>query len=195
MKFFLSILILIVSLQSWTKANDIREFQIEDMSIGDSLLNYFSKNTIENNAQEDQLPNDKYIIRSFWKHKNFEQYELVNIYHLKNDKKYIIAAITGLTTYDNDINQCFKQKDIVENQFNILFESAKKDMGQVEKLFDKTGNSIGYITEYTLKEGSVVQIACDNWSDAMRKNGYLDSLTVSLQTYELGQFILNEAYK
>ena len=46
MKFFLSILILIFCLQSWTKADDISDFQIEGMSIGDSALDYFSKEEI-----------------------------------------------------------------------------------------------------------------------------------------------------
>ena len=82
------------------------------MSIGDSLLDYFSKNTIENNAQEDQFPNDKYIIRSFWKLESFKKYELVNVMHLKNDKKYIIEGITGLVRYDNAINQCLKQRQV-----------------------------------------------------------------------------------
>ena len=44
---FLSVLILIFSLQSWTKADDISEFEIEGMSIGDSLLDYFSKDEIK----------------------------------------------------------------------------------------------------------------------------------------------------
>ena len=165
------------------------------MSVGDSLLDYFSKNTIENSAQEDQFPNDKYIIRSFWKLENFKKYELVNVMHLKNDKKFTIEGITGLVRYDNAINQCLKQKDIIENQFDAEFKSAKKDSGQVKKNFDKSGNSIGYVTEYTLKDRSVIQIACDDWSDEMSKNGYADSLTISMNTYQLGNFILNDAYK
>ena len=194
MRIFIALLVLIFSLQSWTKAEDIRELQIEGMSIGDSLLNYFSKNTIENNAQEDQLPNDKYYIRSFWKNEKFKQYELVNIYHLKNDKKYIIAGITGLVRYDNNINKCFKEKNIIEEQFDAEFKNAEKASGQLKKSFDKTGNSKGYVTEYTFKDGSIVQIACDDWSEEMSNNGYSDSLTISIQTYELGNFILNYAY-
>ena len=38
----LTILLIIFSFQSLTSANDISEFQIEDMSIGDNLLNYFT---------------------------------------------------------------------------------------------------------------------------------------------------------
>ena len=195
MRIFISILIIIFIFQSHIKADDISEFQIEGMSIGDSLLDYFSKNTIENNAQEDQLPNDKYIIRSFWKLENFKKYELVNVMHLKNDKKYIIEGITGLVRYDNAINQCLKQKDIIEIQFDAEFKNAKKVSGQLKKNFDKSGNSIGYVTEYTLKDGSVVQIACDDWSEEMSNNGYSDSLTVSMNSYDFGNFILNDAYK
>ena len=52
MRIFLSVLVLIFSLQSWTKADDIRDFQIEGMSIGDSLLDYFDKSIILNNKKD-----------------------------------------------------------------------------------------------------------------------------------------------
>jgi len=47
MRLFLSILILILNLQSWVKADDVSDFEIEGMSIGDSLLNYMTKKEIE----------------------------------------------------------------------------------------------------------------------------------------------------
>ena len=43
---FLLILILIISFQSWTKADDVRDFQIEGMSVSESLLNFFNKKKI-----------------------------------------------------------------------------------------------------------------------------------------------------
>ena len=46
-RIFLSVLILIFSLQSLSKADDVINFEIEGMSVGDSLLDYFSKNNIE----------------------------------------------------------------------------------------------------------------------------------------------------
>ena len=46
------LLIILINLQSWTKADDIRDFQIEGMSIGDSLLNYFSKENIISNTSK-----------------------------------------------------------------------------------------------------------------------------------------------
>ena len=47
MRVFIIVLFLIFNLQSWTKADDIRDFQIEGMSAGDSLLNYFSKKKLK----------------------------------------------------------------------------------------------------------------------------------------------------
>mgnify|MGYP000722043315 CR=1 FL=1 len=49
MRVFIIVLVLIFSLQSWTKADDIRDFQIEGMSIGDSLLDYFNEDEILKN--------------------------------------------------------------------------------------------------------------------------------------------------
>ena len=46
MKIFLSILILIFSQQSWTKADDISDFQIQGISLGDSVLNYYTEKQI-----------------------------------------------------------------------------------------------------------------------------------------------------
>ena len=43
----LLIIILTLSIQSLIKADDIRDFEIEGMSIGDSLLDYMSKSEIK----------------------------------------------------------------------------------------------------------------------------------------------------
>ena len=44
----LIIIFLTFSFHNITKADDIRDFEIEGMSIGDSLLDYFSENEIKN---------------------------------------------------------------------------------------------------------------------------------------------------
>ena len=48
MRVFIAVLVLIFSLQSWTNADDITDFQIEGISIGDSLLDYFSESEFKN---------------------------------------------------------------------------------------------------------------------------------------------------
>ena len=51
MRSFIIYLLIIFSLQSWTKADDIKDFDIDGVSIGESLLNYASKNLIESKSK------------------------------------------------------------------------------------------------------------------------------------------------
>ena len=46
MRVFLLVIFLIFSFQSWTKADDIRDFEIEGISVGDNALDHFSKKKI-----------------------------------------------------------------------------------------------------------------------------------------------------
>ena len=65
MKLFLSLLIFILSLQSWTKA-DISEFEIEGISIGDSLLNFLSEDEIKKKSSDTHYYKDnKYVYYFF----------------------------------------------------------------------------------------------------------------------------------
>ena len=47
------------SFQSWAKADDIRDFQIEGISLGDSLLDFYTKEEIDKS-----LPNVSYYPKS-----------------------------------------------------------------------------------------------------------------------------------
>ena len=63
MKRLLLILFLTFSFQSFTNAEDIRNFQIEGMSVGDSLLDYMTKNEIKKAEENSSLyPDEKYIV-------------------------------------------------------------------------------------------------------------------------------------
>ena len=84
MKRLLLILILTFSFQSLTKADDIRDFQIEGMSIGDSLLDYFSEKEISKFINYDDLPSDmKFRIAEVYSGKkiNMKQYDGMQFYY------------------------------------------------------------------------------------------------------------------
>ena len=78
MKFFLLALILIFNFQSLTKADDVRDFEIEGMSVGDSLHDHFSKKKISENytivsstlAATNKRPEVKIDWRVYTKNKN-----------------------------------------------------------------------------------------------------------------------------
>ena len=117
MKVFITVLILIFSLQSWTKADDIRDFQIEGMSVGDSLLDYYSKDKII-----DGKINDKYKSKKFYQiaieDNKFENYEEM-IFHLKaNDNNFIIHSMSG--TIAIEINKCLKKRNTKYNNIPMV---------------------------------------------------------------------------
>ena len=74
MKRLLLILILTLSFQSWSKADDIRDFEIEGMSIGDSLLDHFDEgdNYIEliNTYHENEINKKIEGVRNNYKAEN-----------------------------------------------------------------------------------------------------------------------------
>ena len=76
MRIFLSVLILIFSLQSWIKADEVNEFEIEGLSVGESLLKYLTKNEIHkiNNKNSAEYPNS-YFVSINYKFKNLELYD------------------------------------------------------------------------------------------------------------------------
>ena len=196
MKIFIVVLFFILSLHSLSKADNIRDFEIEGMSIGDSLLDYFSEDEIKQYKQETQYPgSDRFIILTINDHYSFKTYNSVQIDYKKNDSKYIIASLMGMLRFKDNIDDCYKQQKIIANEVDMLFPLAKKRDGKQTKTFDKTGESTSYLYEYHLSSGDVVQISCDDWSVKMNNKYNLnDHLGVSVMSKDLVNFLYDEAY-
>ena len=103
MKRLLLIIILTFSFQTLTKADNIRDFQIEGMSIGDSLLEFFNEKNI--NKDKAFYKSNKFYQVSI-DDKKFNQYESVNFQLKNNDNKYIIQSLSGVI--EQDIKKCLK---------------------------------------------------------------------------------------
>ena len=55
MRALIIFLVLVFNLQSWTKADDIKDFEIEGMTVGESLLNYFDESLIEKEINNHEI--------------------------------------------------------------------------------------------------------------------------------------------
>ena len=119
MKKFLAILVLGLFLITPSWADDIRDFQIEGMSIGDSLLDYFSEEKIKQNERKTTYKNKKFVKYGFVE-STFNTYESLKIYLKTNDKKYIVKSISGLFIIDN-INECLEKRDSIAKEIDFLF--------------------------------------------------------------------------
>ena len=127
MRVFITILILIFSLQSITKAGDISDFEIEGMSIGDSALDYFSESEIIKNIRQDAYEgSDGHFYDIFLKKDLSEIYDKVSLAFKKNDKKYIIYSLGGLIFYAKDTDKCIEQYKKIAKDVETLFPNHKK---------------------------------------------------------------------
>jgi hypothetical protein len=199
MRRLLLILILTFSFQSLTKADDIRDFQIEGMSIGDSLLDYFSKSKINN--KKNSYPDKGYIYKSrdyyaltYWDNDRFETYDGVQIVLKDNDKKYIIYSIAGLNILD--IEKCYSQFTSIENELDTVFKNSKKvDKQKRVHVYDKSSKSTTTDVYYYLIEGSYAALICTDWSDTITKSkNWDDSLRLEMGSTDFKDWLNNEAY-
>ena len=143
MRIFLIILILFFGLQTWSKADDIRDFQIEGMSIGNSLLDTISAKEIENKDKKYHYSTKDYYQIAIYD--NLNVYELVTIHLKSNDKKYIIENISGVLEFKEKNNQSKKKcKNIMKDISASLLENF--DLTNIEdegkSSWDKSGKRI-----------------------------------------------------
>ena len=195
MRIFLSVLILIFSLQSWIKADDISDFEIEGMSVGDSLLKYMSIEEINNNIFTNYYKNGKkrnYYATGYF---NTDTYDQIEIYLKKNDKNYKIISITGFKIKPKN---CKNMKKKIVNEISAMFNSLQAESyDDVPHTFDKSGKSIQHQTAFLFENNPQkdhIRIECTYWSQEMKEeNQFDDTLGISVITTELLNWI-NSGY-
>ena len=191
MKRLLLILILTLSFQTLSKADDISDFQIEGMSIGDSLLDHFTKKEIRKSLIR-TYKSDKYKTAEFLNIKSFKKYDGLNINFLKKDNKKIIYAIHGMKDYNN-IKNCLNDKNKISSEIEDLFNNVSIDENYKKKhVGDKSGKSFTYDYYITLQNKDLISISCYDWS---KKSGYQDHLRISIVEKKFLDWINNEAYR
>ena len=191
MKRLFLILILMFSFNSWSNADDIRDLEIEGMSIGDSLLDYFSKDEIEKNIQS-FYKNNEYAQVEFNDSFAFKKYWGVDINFLTNDKNYTIVSISGVVDYRDDIIECTKQVDIIFNDLGKQFTSwNKKEVNIRKHTADKSGKSTFKSGHYSSVQGFIV-VGCYDYS---LETGWMDHLTVSIKNTKFNDWLNTKAYE
>ena len=94
MKKLLGIIVLSLLLSVASKADDISNFEIEEMSIGDTILQFYNKDEIINYRYTNSFKDDKFLSISI-ESEDFKTYEVVDIDYLKEDKNLLIKSING----------------------------------------------------------------------------------------------------
>ena len=190
MKKLTLVLILVFSINSLTRADDISEFEIEGISIGDSLLNYMSRNEIKK-AEENisEYPNSNYIV-IFYNNKS-QIYDEVEIVYNRKDTLYTIQSIAGLVEEANNYQKCkIKKKEIVD-EFKITFKNS--EIYEDESDHEFASGSLVDLTDFYPKSGGFARISCTDWAKKYEKEHlWVDSLKISLGSKEFLDYLSNQ---
>ena len=198
MKIFLTLFVLLFS--SLVVAENISDFEIEGMSVGDSLLDYFSESEI-NNKKTFSYKNKKYATVTF--ENDLEIYDEILIDLINNDKKFIIHTISGFLNYENKIDECLKKKKEIVNELIELVN--KKKIDSYIHYYDNSRLNIGldvefksesksHISDINFDSGDKMRIWCDDWSDEVSKiRNWPDALNVNLTSKSFHDWLINES--
>lgn len=200
MKIFLTTLFLLFIFQSCVRANDISEFEIEGISIGDSLLDHFDKNKIDKEIGSDFSIKykNKFIglgvgqTKEFPLFKKLEQFDEVTITIKPKDEDYIIYGLSGVILCFNNIDKCMSSKDQIINDLKNTFDGIQVESWERNHPSDKTGKSVVYGND--LKTSNLnfnISVSVYDMSD----NEINDVVKVTIRDEEFDYFVKFEAYK
>jgi hypothetical protein len=181
--------LILLSFSAPSFADDIRDLEIEGMSVGDSLLDYFNEKEINDNfvIASYYEKNEKFFIYESKKgtSDNFNIYDGLQLVLKRNDKKLKIDSLLGFIDYNNKIENCYKKQNEIVKEFSNLFkELKKKDWGTLKAIGDENGNYKPVTFDFDNDDR--IMVACYDWSP---ERGWFDSLKVSIYTKEYRDFI------
>ena len=185
MKKILGIVILGLLLSTSAYTDDIINFQIEEISIGDSALNYFSETQLEDNELDWHNYSYKEYSTSFMPGKGIYDWFLVSYRSDDYDFK-IVALVGGLEKKNYNNKECNNKLDDVALNISALFKKIKQENKKIYELsadasrkYPFTGKStVTSISFDFLDEGEII-LECYNMDKQSNKNASFITSTLN----------------
>ena len=184
-------------------ADDISDFTIEGMSIGDSLLDYMTEEKI---LKEIERTKDWYLhlkepykYASVYLRGEFLNYDYLgfiiknsssNTYVSNKNEKYTILSITGETEYIENFDGCIQKRDEIAEIFSKSFTNADRFQEIREIPSDPSGKSIVDQVNFVFNSGNSVMVYCTDYDETIRlKNVWQEGLVVVLMLDEINEWV------
>ena len=186
--------LVIISFSAPSFSADITEYEIEGISIGDSLLDHLSKEEIITEIERTK-PAYNYLTDEFGEVYLFGKFEIYDRLAFKvkpNDNNYIIYSIKGSISYDDKLEQCFAMRKKIVEDFSLLYENARKVEQTPVFPWDPTGKSKSHNILFIFDSGDEIKVACTEYEKSLKiKNNWGDSLQIVIAKKEVIAWLRN----
>ena len=184
MKRLLLILFLTLIFQSLTKADDIKDIEIDGMRLGESLLNYYSESEIKK-SKINYFDDERQYYVIFY-NKNLVKFDDFEIYLKTDDKTYSIKSINaGL--YPKNLNECLEKKKELVDEISSAIEVEFNDSNQNHNYYKNTfiNGDVAYL------DGGYITIECMFFDKKDKKKfpDLVDNLSVSITLDEVDNWM------
>ena len=190
MKKLYYIIIILYVTASHSIADNLKDFEIEGISIGESLLDYATEEKINSIDAGFQYKTDQFTTYRFEKIYELKQYDKLNVSVKKNDKNFKIVGVTGIYYYKN-LDECNKLKKEIQSYIKKEFKINESQITKFASDMDKTGKSIIYGIQNYLKPYPNLESININCYDFTKESSMDANLKVSVNTHEFMKFIIN----
>ena len=176
MKKIFFLIILVLSFQKSSSAENIRNFQIEGMKIGDSALDYFSKSQLEDYEQGWHNFSYNDYSTSYMPGKGIYNWFLVS-YKSDDDNFIIEGLVGGLEKSNYDIKECNNKLDVTALNISKLFKNTSQEEKKSYKLqqdaaqtYPFTGKSVVTSLSFNFLDGAKIILACYDMEKEAKEN-------------------------
>ena len=175
MKKILGVVVLSFFLSTSAYTDNIKDFQIENISIGDSALDYFTESQLENSELDWFNYSYKEYSTSLLPGKGI--YDWFKISYKSDDDNFIIEGLAGIIVKKKyDDNKCNKELDTAALNISELFKNTKQVKKQLYKvvynlreIFQKpnpSGKSIVTSISFDFIDEGKIILSCYNMDKA-----------------------------
>jgi len=175
MKKILGIVILGLLISTSAYTDDIKNFQIENISIGDSALDYFTEAQLENSEQDWFNYSHKEYSSSLVAGKGIYDWFLIS--YKSDDDNFIIEGLAGIVIKKKyDDNKCNKELDTIALNISELFKNTKRRKKQLYKVVynprkifqepNSSGKSTVTSISFDFKDEGKIILSCYNMDKA-----------------------------
>ena len=184
------VFLIIIALSFPIFADDVKDYQMEGISIGDSLLQYMSENEIKKDLDYIYENDSKTFgkdVASVYYEKNLNTYDVVQVNFKIKDNSYEILGLMGTIFFEESIEGCYKKQIQIFNELKLIFEDKEFNYSEG----DHPGYPNGevkfrrYSFYFVNDERSNFEIFCYE----IDLEGYRDRLVVSLKSIEFNKWL------